>query len=112
MPDSHAPSTLLLVYDAEDFRCRRLVDWVGARDRDGLVVTFPYLNGELARMAPELAGLDFPGMVYTLDLETREVRGGTEIVPGLVRRLPTWAWAQAPAKLPLVAKMVLGLMRR
>lgn len=106
------PSTLLLVYDAEDLRCRKLVDWVGARDRDGLVVTFPYLNGELARMAPELAGLDFKGMLYTLDLETREVRGGTGIVPGLVRRLPSWSWAQAPARLPLAAKMILALMSR
>ena len=104
--------TLLLVYDAEDPRCRRLVDWVGRHDRQGLVVTFPYLNGELARMAPELAGLDFPGRVYTLDLETREVRSGRDIVPSLVRRLPTWSWAQVPAQLPFVAGLVLWFMGR
>ena len=106
------PSTLLLVYDAEDFRGRRLVDWVGARDRDCLVVTFPYLNGELARMAPELAGLPFPGQLYTLDLESREVRSGAAIVPGLLRRLPAWAWAVVPARFPLVAGFLLWLMRR
>jgi len=47
-------STLLLVYDAEDPGCRRLVDRVGNCDRDGRVVTFPHLNAELVRMAGQL----------------------------------------------------------
>ena len=105
-------ATLLLVYDAEDLRCRRLVDWVGKRDRDGLVVTFPYLNGELVRVAPELAGLDFLGQVYTLDVESREVRGGAAIVPGILERLPAWSWAQGPCRIASVASVMFSLMRR
>ena len=105
-------STLLLVYDAEDFRCRRLVDWVGSRDRNGLVVTFPYQNGELVRVAPELAGLDFPGAVYSLDLGTREVRSGAGTVPGILKRLPAWSWAQMPARSAPVAGFFYWLFRR
>jgi len=105
-------STLLLVYDAEDPRCRRLVDRVGTCDRDGLVVSFPHLNAELVRMAPELAGLDYLGKVYSLDLASREVRAQAAIVPTLLRRLPLWSWAQGPASLPFVAKLVFGLLRR
>ena len=104
--------TLLLVYDAEDPRCRRLVDWVGRHDRQGLVVTFPYLNGELVRVAPELAGLDFVGMVYTLDMESRAVCAQAGIVPTLLLRLPGWSWAAALAGLPPLAKGFLWLMRR
>ena len=106
------PSTLLLVYDAEDFRCRRLVDWIGRHDRHGLVVTFPYQNGELVKVAPELAGLEFPGEVYSLDMETREVRGGTGILPGVLHRLPGWSWAQAPARISGVARLLYAMMRR
>jgi len=105
-------STLLLVYDAEDFRCRRLVDWVGRRDREGLVVTFPYLNGELVRVAPELAGLEFKGQVYTLDMDSREMRGGAAIVPGILMRLPAWSWAQGPCRIPTVAAVLFRVMRR
>ncbi len=103
---------LLMVYDAEDLRCRRLVDWVGRHDRDGLVVTFPYQNGELVRVAPELAGLEFPGEVYTLDLESRVVRGGAAMAPGLLRRLPRWSWAQVPARIPWVARLIFRIIRR
>ena len=102
--------TLLLVYDAEDLRCRRLVDWVGRHDRDGLVVTFPYLNGEVVRVAPELAGLDYVGQVYTLDLESREVRSGRAVVAPVLERLPAWGWV--PEQVPFVAGLLFGLMRR
>ena len=55
---------------------RRLVDWISRRDRDGRVVTFPFQNGQVVLMAPELAGLDFRGRIHTLDTATREVQGG------------------------------------
>jgi hypothetical protein len=105
------PSTLLLVYDAEDVRCRRLVDWAVKHDRNGLVVTFPYQNGEVVRIAPELAGLDYLGRVYTLDMESREVRTGLTIVAPLLKRIPGWSWAEVPARLPLVARLLLGVLR-
>ena len=104
------PSILLLVYDAEDARCRRLVDRVGRWDRNGRIVTFPYQNGELVRVAPELAGLDFPGRIYTLDLETRDVDWGRRIVPAILRRLPWGAWI--PAKVPFVAALLHALLLR
>lgn len=103
---------LLLVYDAEDLRCRRLVDWVGRQDRDGRVVTFPYQNSELVRVAPELAGLEFPGEVYTLDLESRVVRGGPAMAPDLLKRLPAWSWARPLARVPWIARLIFGFIRR
>lgn len=105
-------STLLLVYDAEDRRARRLIGWVGRHDRRGRVVTFPYTNLELVRMAPELAGLPFQGMLYVLDLESREVRAGMEALPSLLKRLPTWSWAAALARIPVLARLLLRFMSR
>jgi len=69
-------------------------------------------GGELVRVAPELAGLDFPGAVYSLDLGTREVRSGAAIAPGVLRRLPAWSWAQVPARSALVAGFFYWLFRR
>jgi hypothetical protein len=106
------PSTLVLGYDAEDPRCRRLVDWVGARDREGLVVAFPFQNGELVRIAPELAGRIMPGEIHTLDMETRETRLGASAIPGILRRLPAWAWLGPAAGFPWVGRLIFGLARR
>jgi len=104
------PSILLLVYDAEHLRCRRLVDWVCRYDRNGLVVTFPYQNGEVVRVAPELAGLDYLGTIYSLDMESREVRGGADLMAPLLKRMPGWSWLEAPARIPFLAKMLFSLL--
>lgn len=106
------PSTLLIVYDAEDPRCCRLVDRLGRWDRNCHVVTFPYQNGELVRVAPELAGLAFPGWVYTLDLETRQVWGGRKILPEVLRRLPAWSWIAGLARIPPVAGALFWFLKR
>jgi predicted DCC family thiol-disulfide oxidoreductase YuxK len=105
-------SPLLLVYDAEDPRCRGVADWVGRHDRDGLVVAFPYQNTQLVTLAPELAGMPFLHQVITLDLETRAVREGRDIVPGILGRLPGWAWFRPVARLPWAAGLVFRLIRR
>ena len=105
-------SILILVYDAEEPRARRLVDWISRRDRDGRVVTFPFQNGQVVLMAPELAGLDFRGRIHTLDTATREIRGGPEILPGVLARLPGWAWAQAAFRAPWLARLAMAWFSR
>lgn len=89
------PSPLVLVYDAETPGCRRLADWAARRDRDGLIVPFPSQNGEVARIAPELAGKVYPGVLLTLDTGTREVRAGADVMKAILARLPGWGWMAA-----------------
>jgi len=102
----------LLAYDAEDRGCRRLVDWVQARDQHGRVVSFPFQNGELVRVAPELAGLPQVAVVYGYDTGTHSVHSGPGMLPGLLGLLPGWAWLALPARLPLVARVLYRLLCR
>lgn len=107
-----SPGSLILVYDAEEPRHRRLVDRVGRADRNGLVVSFPYQNPELVRLAPELAGLEFKDRIYTLDTQSRRIAQDAGAVPALLRRLPAWAWAGPPSRVPFLGGMVFRLLRR
>lgn len=84
------PAPLLVVYDGECALCRRMIDWVQLRDRWGLMVTFPFQNPELPRMAPELAGRPLHLAIHCLDTRTREVFAGAEALPPILRRLPRW----------------------
>jgi predicted DCC family thiol-disulfide oxidoreductase YuxK len=106
------PGPLLLVYDAESAPCRGVVDWVRKRDRTCLVVAFPLQNGELAQLAPELAGLPLQGEVHSLDTRTREVRHGEAMLEGLFQRLPGWRWLGPWMAIRGLASMTYGLMRR
>ena len=106
------PAPLLLVYDAESAPCRSVVDWIRKRDRTCLVVAFPMQNGELAMLAPELAGLPLQGEVHSLDTRTREVRHGEAILKGLFRRLPGWHWLEPLMAARLLASWTYHLMRR
>lgn len=106
------PAPLLLVYDAESAPCRGLVDWARQRDRDCLIVAFPMQNGELAQLAPELAGLALRGEVHSLDTRTRAVKEGPELLTGLFSRLPAWSWLAPLVALPAVAKLAYRLLCR
>ena len=102
----------LLAYDAEDRGCRRLVDWVQARDQHGRVVSFPFQNGELVRVAPELAGLPQAGQVHGYDTRTRQVHSGARLLPSLFSRLPGWRWLAPLVALPPVSALVYAFLRR
>ncbi len=84
------PAPLLVAYDGECALCCRMMDWVRRRDRWGLVVTFPLQNAELPRMAPELAGRPLHLEIHAVDMGTREVRAGAEVLTWVLRRLPRW----------------------
>jgi predicted DCC family thiol-disulfide oxidoreductase YuxK len=87
-----AQGLLLLAYDGENPRCRALADWAGRRDARGILVAFPIQNPELARMAPELAGLPLLGRVHALDLRSRAMYADEQVVVPILRRLPGWSW--------------------
>jgi predicted DCC family thiol-disulfide oxidoreductase YuxK len=84
------PAPILLAYDGECARCRRLVDEVQRRDRWGLLVAFPLQNAELLRMAPELAGRPLQREIHAVDTGNRRVWAGAEVLPQILRRLPRW----------------------
>ena len=104
----------LLVYDAEDAGCRRLVDWVQRRDDQGLVVSFPFQNAELLNVAPEFAGLWLDGQVLGFDTRIRRIDAGPELVPELYQRLSGWRrYLVAPlTRLRPLARLLYAAMRR
>lgn len=83
-------SRLLVAYDAECSHCRKKADWVRERDAAGLIEVFPLQHPDLARIAPELAGQRLHGELHGLDLATRRVYRGAELLPELLSRLPRW----------------------
>jgi hypothetical protein len=88
------------------------VDWIQRRDREGLVVSFPFQNTELVHVAPEMAGLPQAGEVHGYDTRTREVRSGARILPSLLGRLPGWRWLAPLVSLPGVSALLYARLRR
>ncbi len=97
---------LLLAYDAECSRCCQRAQALQARDARGLLILFPLQHPELVRMAPELAGRRLHGELHGLDLETREVWSGADLLPELAARLPGWRWAAPILRIPGLARAV------
>jgi len=106
------PWPYLLIYDAEDARCRRLADWVQRRERNGRVVAFPYQNPELVRVAPELAGLTLDRGIRGFDPRTRTVQEEARALPALLRLLPGWRWLAPLARLPLGSRLIFWFIGR
>lgn len=102
----------VLAYDAEHAGCRRFVDWIQRRDTSGLVVSFPFQNAELVRVAPELAGLPQAGQVHGYDARTRQVHSGAGMLPSLLSRLPGWGWLAPLAVLAPLATLFYAYLRR
>jgi predicted DCC family thiol-disulfide oxidoreductase YuxK len=97
------------VYDAESARNRRWVDWIRKRDQLGLIVSFPFQNPELVRIAPELAGRPLHLEVHGLDTGTRRVWVGDRLVPQIWARLPGWQWVKFLTWMPGLRKIITTL---
>lgn len=97
-------SRLLVAYDAECTHCRKKADWVRERDAAGLIEVFPLQHPDLARIAPELAGRFLHGELHGLDLTTRRVYRGPELLPELLSRLPGWKLVAPLLRFPSVAR--------
>jgi len=100
---------LLVVYDAESPRCRRWVDWVRKRDRQGLIVSFPFQNPELLNIAPELAGRPLHLAIHGLDTRSRRVWAGVTLLPQVWARLPGWRWVTFLTWIPGLLKVMATL---
>ena len=100
------PAPLLVVYDAESNRGRRWMDGIRKRDRRGLIVTFPFQNPELVKIAPELAGRPLHLEIHGLDTRTRQVWAGTSLLPHIWARLPGWRWVTFLSWIPGISSFI------
>lgn len=88
------------------------MDRLRRRDCWGLLVAFPLQTRELVRIAPELAGRELAGTVHGLEMDTRRVLGGADLVPAVMRRLPRWCWLSAVLRLAPLRALLAGMMAR
>jgi predicted DCC family thiol-disulfide oxidoreductase YuxK len=86
------PAPLLLAYDPACTLCCRLALWLARRDQQGLVLILSVRDPDLLALAPELAGKPVEKEIHGLDLGTREVRAGADLLRPITRRLPAWWW--------------------
>ena len=108
MPRTDMPAPLLIAYDPDCSLCFRMALWLARRDRRGLLLVAPLRDPEVLALAPELAGRDLRREIHGLDLGTRRIWVGADLLPPIARRLPAWAWAAPLLRLPGVT----GLVRR
>ena len=86
------PTPLLLAHDPACTLCCRMALWLARRDQRGLLLILSVRDPELLALAPELAGNPLEKEVHGLDLGTREVRAGADLLRPVARRLPAWWW--------------------
>jgi predicted DCC family thiol-disulfide oxidoreductase YuxK len=86
------PAPLLLAYDPACTHCCRMALWLARQDQQGLLHIVPLQDADLLALAPELAGRPLEKEIHGLDLGTREVRAGADLLRPVVRRLPAWRW--------------------
>jgi len=91
---------LLLAYDPACTLCCRMALWLARRDRQGLLLILPVRDPELLALAPELGGRPVEKEIHGLDMATREVRAGADLLRPIARRLPGWRWLSPLLGLP------------
>ncbi len=83
---------LLLAYDPACTLCCRMALWLARRDRQGLLLIVSVRDPDLLSLAPELAGKPLEKEIHGLDLGSREIRAGADLLRPIARRLPAWRW--------------------
>lgn len=89
-----------------------MMDWLRARDTDGLLVFFPLQGKELVLFAPELAGRALHGEIHGLDERTREIWTGGALLPHVLGRLPRWKGVAWILKIPVIREVSVWAWRR
>ena len=94
------PAPLLIAYDPACAPCCRMALWLARRDRLGLVPVMDLRDPNLLTLAPELGGRPIEREIHGLDLGTRSIYVGPELLAPVARRLPTWRWLALLLVLP------------
>jgi predicted DCC family thiol-disulfide oxidoreductase YuxK len=97
---------LLLAYDSACTLCCRMVLWLARQDRQGLLVILPLRDPNLLELAPELAGKPLEKEIHGLDLGSREVRAGADLLGPIARRLPGWRWLAPLCGIPGLPRLL------
>jgi predicted DCC family thiol-disulfide oxidoreductase YuxK len=91
---------LLLAYDPACTLCCRMALWLARHDRLGLLHILSLRDPELLSLAPELAGKPLEKEIHGLDLGTRDIRAGADLLRPIARRLPGWRWLSLLLAIP------------
>jgi predicted DCC family thiol-disulfide oxidoreductase YuxK len=91
---------LLLAYDPTCIHCCRLALGLARRDQRGLLLILSVRDPDLLILAPELAGKPMEKEIHGLDLGTREVCAGADLLRPIAQRLPAWWWLALLFALP------------
>ena len=94
------PAPLLLAYDPACIHCCRLALGLARRDQRGLLLILSVRDPDLLALAPELAGKPMEKEIHGLDLGTREVCAGADLLRPIARRLPAWWWLALLFRIP------------
>ena len=90
-----------LIFDGECGICRRSVDWIRLRDRDGRVETLPFHDAVVPLRFPEI-----PPERFTQAMQLVSPRGkrweGARAAEELLRLLPRWRAVAPFFRIPLV----------
>lgn len=106
------PAPLLLAYDPACTLCCRMALWLARRDRRGLIHVASLRDSELLALAPELAGRPLEREIHGLDLGTRQIWAGADLLRPIARRLPAWSWAAPLLALPGLPRLLNRLYLR
>lgn len=74
--------------------------WLARRDRRGLLHIASLRDRDLVALAPELAGRPLEKEIHGLDLGTRQLWAGADLLRPIARRLPGWRWGAPILALP------------
>ncbi len=100
------PAPLLIAYDPACTVCCRMALWLARRDREGRLLLVTVRDPALLALAPELAGKPVEKEIHGLDLGTREIRAGADLLRPIARRLPGWQWLSPLLGLPGLPHLV------
>lgn len=97
---------LLIAYDPACTLCCRMALWLARRDRQGLLLIVSVKDPDLLDLAPELGGKPVEKEIHGLDLGTREVQAGADLLRPIAHRLPGWRWISPILAIPGLPRLL------
>ena len=99
-------SPLILAYDPACTLCCRMALWLARRDRRGLLLILSVRDPELLALAPELGGKPVEKEIHGLDLASRQIWAGADLLRPIARRLPGWQWTAPFLAIPGLTSLI------
>lgn len=100
------PAPLLLAYDPACTLCCRMALWLARQDRRGLLHIASVRDPDLLALGPELGGKPVEKEIHGMDLATRQVWAGADLLHPIATRLPGWRWVAPVLGLPGLPRLL------